>query len=408
MNAKKVVFNPFDPEFHANPYPLFDRLRQEDPIHKSIFGTWIITRYADAETILKDKRFQVDNLPMRLRLKSSHLKENNLDVLTQTIGKWLFFLEPPDHARLKSVLNPTFSQSSVEAMRPEIQSIVDDLLDRLAPKGEMEIIADFATPFPALAITKILGLPIEDYQQLIRWSANTIFIFEQIMSLEKYQEQNQIIIENRTYLLEKIAQSKRQPNNGLISHLANQKEEANTLTEDEIVSLCILLSATAQESTKGLISNGLLALLKHPQSLEYVRQNPNDIKNIVEELLRYDSPIQYVARRAMEDVEVSGKMIRRGEYVVIYIGSVNHDPEHFPNPEQLDFSRQKRNLAFGSGIHYCLGVFLAKLEAQIAINTLIKRLPNISLNTEKLNWYDEIKISRRLKTFPVKFTNVYS
>jgi hypothetical protein len=408
MNAKKVVFNPFDPEFHANPYPLFDRLRQEDPIHKSIFGTWIITRYADAETILKDKRFQVDNLPMRLRLKSSHLKENNLDVLTQTIGKWLFFLEPPDHARLKSVLNPTFSQSSVEAMRPEIQSIVDDLLDRLAPKGEMEIIADFATPFPALAITKILGLPIEDYQQLIRWSANTIFIFEQIMSLEKYQEQNQIIIENRTYLLEKIAQSKRQPNNGLISHLANQKEEANTLTEDEIVSLCILLSATAQESTKGLISNGLLALLKHPQSLEYVRQNPNDIKNIVEELLRYDSPIQYVARRAIEDVEVSGKMIRRGEYVVIYIGSVNHDPEHFPNPEQLDFSRQKRNLAFGSGIHYCLGVFLAKLEAQIAINTLIKRLPNISLNTEKLNWYDEIKISRRLKTFPVKFTNVYS
>ncbi|MBD1213549.1 MAG: cytochrome P450 [Dolichospermum circinale Clear-D4] len=408
MNAKKVVFNPFDPEFHANPYPLFARLRQEDPIHKSIFGTWIITRYADAETILKDKRFQVDNLPMRVRLKSSHLKENNLDVLTQTIDKWLFFLEPPDHARLKSVLNPTFSQSSVEAMRPEIQSIVDDLLDRLAPKGEMEIIADFATPFPALAITKILGLPIEDYQQLIRWSANTIFIFEQIMSLEKYQEQNQIIIENRTYLLEKIAQSKRQPNNGLISHLANQKEEANTLTEDEIVSLCILLSATAQESTKGLISNGLLALLKHPQSLEYVRQNPNDIKNIVEELLRYDSPIQYVARRAMEDVEVSGKMIRRGEYVVIYIGSVNHDPEHFPNPEQLDFSRQKRNLAFGSGIHYCLGVFLAKLEAQIAINTLIKRLPNISLNTEKLNWYDEIKISRRLKTFPVKFTNVYS
>ncbi|MCA2808067.1 cytochrome P450, partial [Microcystis sp. M095S1] len=275
MNAKKVVFNPFDPEFHANPYPLFARLRQEDPIHKSIFGTWIITRYADAETILKDKRFQVDNLPMRVRLKSSHLKENNLDVLTQTIDKWLFFLEPPDHARLKSVLNPTFSQSSVEAMRPEIQSIVDDLLDRLAPKGEMEIIADFATPFPALAITKILGLPIEDYQQLIRWSANTIFIFEQIMSLEKYQEQNQIIIENRTYLLEKIAQSKRQPNNGLISHLANQKEEANTLTEDEIVSLCILLSATAQESTKGLISNGLLALLKHPQSLEYVRQNPN-------------------------------------------------------------------------------------------------------------------------------------
>ncbi|CAO5047114.1 cytochrome P450 [Microcystis aeruginosa] len=406
MNGNKVLFNPFDAEFQANPYPVFAQLRQEDPIHKSIFGTWIITRYADALTILNDKRFQVDNLPERLQLKSAYLKEDNLDILAQTTDKWLFFLEPPDHTRIKNALNSSFSKASVDAMRPEIQAIVDDLLDRFAPTGEMEIIADFATPLPALAITKILGLPIEDYQQLIRWSAETIFIFDQPVSLERYKEQNQILIEHRAYLSQKIAEYKKQPNKGLISQLANDKNNINTLTEDEIISTCILLSATAQESTKGLLSNALLALLKHPQSLEYVRQNPDNIKSVVEELLRYDSPIQYVSRRAIEDVEVSGRIIHRGEYVVIYIGAVNHDPEYFSNPQKLDFSRRKPNLAFGGGIHYCLGMFLAKLEVQIALNAMVQRLPDICLNTEKLDWY-ESNISRRLKTFPVKFTPIY-
>lgn len=403
MNGNKVLFNPFDAEFQANPYPVFAQLRQEDPIHKSIFGTWIITRYADALTILNDKRFQVDNLPERLQLKSAYLKEDNLDILAQTTDKWLFFLEPPDHTRIKNALIPSFSRASLNAMRPKIQAIVDDLLDRFAPTGEMEIIADFATPLPALAITKILGLPIEDYQQLIRWSAKTVFIFDQPVSLEEYKEQNQILIEHRAYFAQKVAEYKRQPNDGLISQLANYNDNINALTEDEIISTSILLIATSQESMKGLLSNGLLALLKHPQSLEYVRQNPGNIENIVEELLRYDSPIQYVSRRAIEDVEVSGKIIHRGEYVVIYLGAVNHDPEYFSNPQQLDFSRRKPNLGFGGGLHYCIGMFLARLQVQIALNAIVQRLPDICLNTDKLDWCDS-KISRRLKTLPVKFT----
>lgn len=403
MNGNKVLFNPFDAEFQANPYPVFAQLRQEDPIHKSIFGTWIITRYADALTILNDKRFQVDNFPERLQLKSAYLKEDNLDILAQTTDKWLFFLEPPDHTRIKNALISSFSRASLNAMRPKIQAIVDDLLDRFAPRGEMEIIADFATPLPAFAITKILGLPIEDYQQLIRWSAKTVFIFDQPVSLEEYKEQNQILIEHRAYFAQKVAEYKRQPNDGLISQLANYKDNINALTEDEIISTSILLIATSQESMKGLLSNGLLALLKHPQSLEYVRQNPGNIENIVEELLRYDSPIQYVSRRAIEDVEVSGKIIHRGEYVVIYLGAVNHDPEYFSNPQQLDFSRRKPNLGFGGGLHYCIGMFLARLQVQIALNAIVQRLPDICLNTDKLDWCDS-KISRRLKTLPVKFT----
>jgi cytochrome P450 len=314
MNRNKVLFNPFDAEFQANPYPVFAQLRQEDPIHKSIFGTWIITRYADALTILNDKRFQVDNFPERLQLKSAYLKEDNLDILAQTTDKWLFFLEPPDHTRIKNALIPSFSRASLNAMRPKIQAIVDDLLDRFAPRGEMEIIADFATPLPAFAITKILGLPIEDYQQLIRWSAKTVFIFDQPVSLEEYKEQNQILIEHRAYFAQKVAEYKRQPNDGLISQLANYNDNINALTEDEIISTSILLIATSQESMKGLLSNGLLALLKHPQSLEYVRQNPGNIENIVEELLRYDSPIQYVSRRAVEDVDSNSHFDARSRF----------------------------------------------------------------------------------------------
>lgn len=406
MIRNTILFNPFLPEFHLNPYPTFARLQQEDPIHKSMFNTWIITRYADAEAILKDRRFQVDNLPERLKDKNRYLKEGDLNAISQTIDKWLFFLEYPDHSRLKGILTPTFSQAAIESLCPEIESMVEDLLAQFKPIGSMEIIEDLITPLAARVIVKMLGLPIEDCEQLIKWSAKSIFIFDQPMSLERYQEQNQIIIENRQYLLEKIAEYKRQPNNGLISYLANPQDKNHPLSDEEIASICILLSATAQESTKGLVGNGILALLKHSQSLEYVRQNPDDIKNIVEELLRYDSPIQYVSRRAIEDVEIAERVIRRGEYVIIYIGAVNRDPAHFPHPDQLDFTRRKRNLAFGSGIHYCLGMYLAKVEGQIVINTLIKNLSNLQINTENLVWF-ESNISRRLKSLPLKFTPIF-
>jgi cytochrome P450 len=402
MTTNKIFFNPLDPDFHINPYPIYTRLREEAPVYKSLFNTWIVTRYSDAEAILKDKRFQVDDLHKHLQNKNRFLKEGNLNVLTETVGKWLFFLEPPDHTRLKGILTPAFSQTVVEDLRPEIQRIVDDLISKVEYTGKMDVIKDFATPLPALVIAKMLGLPIEDYQKLIKWSSKSIFIFDRPVPLEIYQEQNQIIIENRKYLLEKINEYKKEPNQGLISYLANAQDIASQLTTDEIISICILLSATAQESTKGLIGNGLLSLLNHPKSLDYAKQNPNDIKNIVEELLRYESPIQFVSRVATEDVEIKGNKIRSGEYVIIYIGAANRDPEQFTNPDQLDFNRRNRNLAFGSGIHYCLGMFLAKVEVQIAINTLLKRLINIRIDTATIDWH-ESNISRRLKALPIKF-----
>ena len=407
MNAKKVSFNPFDPEFHTNPYPIFDHLRQEDPIHKSIFGTWIITRYADAVSILNDKRFEVDNLPERLQLKSAYLKEGDLQTLSQTINQWFLFLNPPDHTRLKRVVTPAFSPTAVEAIRQKIQAIVDDLLAKVKQKGEMDVITDLASPLSALIIAEIFDLPKEDCQKLIYWSSEEFFILQQPWSLEAYKHQNQVMIENKEYLIEKVAEYKKQPNDGLISYLINQKNIENQLTEDEIISTCMLINTGAQDSTRSLIGNGILALLNHPESLVYLQQNPNEVKNAVEEFVRYDSPIQSVARRAMEDVEISGKIIPSGDTVIVHIGAANRDPEEFTNPAQLDFNRRNRHLAFGGGIHHCLGIFLAKIEAQIAINSLIQSLPDIRINTDKLDWHESIAL-RGLKTLPVKFTNVYS
>jgi cytochrome P450 len=405
MTTSKILFNAFDKDFQNDPYPTYERLRREDPIHRSIFNTWVITRYSDADAILKDRRFQVDNLPERLKQKNRYLKEGNLNTLSEVLDKWLFFLEPPDHNRLKDILTPTFTQSVVENMRPEIQAMVDALLDKVEQKGEMDIIADFAVPLPALVIAKILGLPTDDYERINKWSSESTLIFEHPMSLQRYQSQNQIMIESKEYFLQKIREFKKEPNDGLISYLVNQQDIQKLLSESEIVGICIMLNAAAQETTKGLIGNGMLALLKDPRSLDYLKHNPSDIKNGVEELLRYDAPIQVVSRWAAEDVEMSGKIIHSGDMLTIYIGSANRDPEQFTDPDQLDFSRRTRNLAFGSGIHYCLGLFLAKLEAQIAIKTLIQRLPDIHLSNDKLEWEKTASI-RRLQNLNVLFSSV--
>ena len=328
-----------------------------------------------------------------------------MQTLSQTIDQWLFFLNPPDHTRIKRIVTPVFSPTSVEAIRQKIQEIVDHLLAKVKQKGEMDIITDLANPLSALTITEIFGLPKEDYKKLIQWSSEEIFILEQPTSLEDYQHQNQVMIENKEYLIERIAEYKKQSNDGLISYLINQTNIENQLTEDEIISTCMLISTAAQETTSSLIGNGILALLTHPESLVYLQQNPKEIKNAVEEFVRYDSPIQSVARRPIEDVEIAGKIIPSGDTVIVHIGAANRDPEEFTNPNQLDFTRRNRHLAFGGGIHHCLGIFLAKLEAQIAINTLIQNLPDICINTDKLEWHESIAL-RGLKQLPVKFTNI--
>lgn len=400
-----LQFNPFQKKFHNNPYPTYNHLRQEDPIHWSFLQAWVITRYADVEAILKDDRFQVDNLPQRLLQKSHYLKQGNLDPLAQTIHHWLFFLQPPDHKRLRGLVSRAFSPTTVEAMRPEIETMANDLLNLVKSTGKMDVIKDLASPLPAMTVTRILGLPPEDYPKLVRWSYELFFVFDQPMSLQGYQKQNQMAIEARDYLKERICQLEKQPNDGLISHLIAARDEGIKISEDEIIGFCIMLLIVGQETTKSFTGNAVVALLNYPEKLTELQENPDLIKNAVEELLRYDSPVQVIARLAKEDVKIRDKIIRQGDKVILCIGSANRDPDQFINPDQLDFNRKNYSLPFGGGIHFCLGAFLARVQGQVAISAIAQNLLKLKLVDNCLDWRESITL-RGLKTLRVTFQAV--
>lgn len=402
MKTTKLVFNPFSSEFHKNPYPTYDTLRNEDPIHWSFLKAWVITRYDDTEAIVKDTRFQVDDLPVRLQDKNAYLKEGELYTLSKTIDKWLFFQQVPDHTRLRGLVSKVFSPTSVEVMRPVIQENVNKLLAKVKHTGKMDLIGDLASPLPAITVTGILGLPPEDFEKLIRWSYDLFFVFDQPMSLEGYQRQNQVAIEARDYLLDFMSQKRQNPNQGLISQLQTVKDQENRLTEDEILGFCIMLLIVGQETTKSFIGNAMLALLQHREKLEEIKSNPNLINQAVEELLRYDTPVQVIARLATEDVAIRDKTIAKGDKVILCLGAANRDAAQFPQPDTINFQRLNRNLPFGGGIHFCLGAFLARVQGQIALNTLIQDLPNLQLATNSLDWRESITL-RGLKSLPLTF-----
>lgn len=404
MNTTKLLFNPFSAEFHKNPYPTYDRLRNEDPIHWSFLKAWVITCYDDTEAIVKDTRFQVDDLPIRLQEKNAYLEKGDLDTLSKTIDKWLFFQQVPDHTRFKGLVSKVFSPTSLEVMRPVIQENVNKLLAKVKHTGKMDLIGDLASPLPAITITNILGLPPEDFEKLIPWSHDLLFIFDQPMSLEGYQRQNQAVIEARDYFLQFMTQQRQNPRPGLISQLQTVEDPKNSLTEDEILGVCLMLLVAVLETTKSFIANAILALLQHREKLEELKCNPNLINQAVEELLRYDTPAQMITRLAREDVVIRDKTIAKGDRVILCLGAANRDPVQFSQPDTINFQRQNRNLPFGGGSHFCLGAFLARLQGQIAINTLIQDLPNLQLatDTNSLEWIKNTSV-RGLKSLPLTF-----
>ncbi len=405
MLSTPVKFNPFSPEFHANPYPTYERLRREDPVHWSFLSAWIITRYEDAQFVLKDPRFAVDDLPERLQQKNRFLEPDNLNPLSQTIGKWLFFKEGDDHKRLRSLVSKAFSFSSIEALRPSIQALVDDLISQATSQGQMDVMSDLANPLPAMVIARIIGVPDCDAHKLSEWSNDLFFVFDQPMSLEGYQRQNQVAIEAREYLRDLIAQQEAELTDGLISQLIQARDQGQKLSQDEILGFCIMLFIVGQETTKSLIGNGILALLQQPDEIEFVRNNPDKIGPVVEELLRYNSPVQVLARLASEDIELGNRTIKKGEKVIVCLGAANRDPDYCKNPDQLDWTRQLNNLPFGGGMHYCLGAALARIEGQIAIQSLVERCCDISLNTDHLDWRESITL-RGLKSLPITFKTI--
>jgi pimeloyl-[acyl-carrier protein] synthase len=402
--AKAFKFNPFDPEFHVNPYPIYHRLRSEEPICWTFPGVWVLTRYADVKVVMSDPRFCTNKLSKWIKDKDYYLQQQGeLNTLAQASSKFFFFMDPPDHTRLRGLVSKAFSPAVVERMRTKIQEIVNKLIGLVWDKGSMDIISDLACPLPIIVIARMLGVPDEDHSKLHQWSNDLSRILDPL-SLEAYKHLNKVAVEFTEYFRGLIAEREKSPKEDLLSALVAVREHGDKLSEEELVSICVMLFVTGFDTPVHLIGNGMLALLRHPDQMEKLKREPAIIQSAIEELLRYDTPVQQIARMATENVEIGGKTIRSGERVILCPGAANRDPAQFTDPNKLDIARAENcHLAFSSGIHYCLGAALARVQGQIAINTLVQRLPDLKLHTDILEWREHIAI-RGLKALPVTFT----
>lgn len=401
--GKALKFNPYDPKFQANPYPFYHNLRSVEPIYQSFTGMWVLTRYADAKAVLRDPRFCVNKMQRNVKHKSHSLEQRDFNTLAQAIDKWLLYLDPPEHTRLRGLISKAFSSTSVKFLRPQIQKITDELISKVRHKGFMDVISDFACPLPCNVIAAILGIPVEDWFKLYHWSDKLSSILDPLSSLEDYEQMNRVALEFTDYFKSLIAQRQKGPQQDLLSALITVKEQDNKLSEDEIISVCMLLFLTGEETTVNLIGNGMLALLSHPQQMQQIKTQPMLIQSAVEEILRYDSPIQITTRVATEDVVLDGVTVRCGEKVLVVLGAANRDPAQFPDPDRFDITRvNNSHLAFADGIHYCLGAALTRIEGEIAINTLVQQLPDLKLSQDKIEWRNKVAF-RSLKALPVTF-----
>jgi cytochrome P450 len=401
--AGPVLYDPRRPEVIADPYPVFRRLQAADPVHWSeILGGWVLTRYDDVRAGLHDSRLSSDRITPFL--EHSERGRPEVQELGQLVGRWAVFTDPPTHTRLRQLMNTAFTPRAVERLRPRILEVVDDLLGRIEGHGHMDAIRDFAYPLPVIVIAEMLGVPVDDRDRLKAWSDElALFVGSSLGAPDKYERARRGVAEMTDYFRGLVAARRRQPRDDLISGLAAAEERGAVLSEDELVATCVLLLFAGHETTTNLIGNGLLALLRHPDQLQALRDDPGLAPSAVEELLRYDGPTQVQTRVAQEDLELSGRSIRRGDRVFLMLNAANRDPARFPEPDRLDLRRpDNHHLAFGYGIHFCIGAPLARLEGQLALTTLVRRLTDLALLTATPEWLDSL-VFRGVRSLPVGF-----
>ena len=397
------LYHLLDPEVLADPYPLYHRLRNEDPVHWDPFlHAWVVTRYADVIHVLH--HFSANRTPTPEQLSSMGLAAMN--PIAQVMVRQMLFLDPPNHTRLRALASAAFTVRRVERMRSHIQEIMDHLLDAVASKGRMDLIADFASPAPAIVTAELLGVPVEDHEQLKEWSAD---FAEMLGNFQHNPDRFPRIlrsVENMcSYFRSAMQEQRVNPRDGLVSAMMAADVDGAKLTEDEIIANLIVTMVGGQETTTNLIGNGMLTLLRNPAVMERLRADSSLMASAVEELLRYESPSQHTARLAPEDVEMGGKHIRKRQAVIAVMGAANRDPERFPEPDRLDIDRKdNRHVAFGWAAHFCFGAALARMEGQIAFQTILRRLPGLTLDTSiPLEWRHNLGL-RGLTRLPISFT----
>ncbi|HWE03447.1 MAG TPA: cytochrome P450 [Tepidisphaeraceae bacterium] len=398
-----VNFNPLLPAFRDNPHPYFHALRQNDPVHwSSVFQVWALTRYADCVAALQDKRLS-SNARRWIKYDAYYLRGSAGEAPADIFGNWMLQLDPPDHTRLRSLVNKAFTPRVAEAMRGQIQSLVDELLAPAAQRGAMDVVADLAYPLPVLVMCDMLGMDRADYPRIKIWSENMLPWFGGVMSREQLRQVNEAVGEFREYFMAIIA--RRSPAKNLMTDLIDARDGENKLSTDELISTAILLTVAGHMTTVQLLSNGLLALLRHPDQLARLRREPGLIVGAVEEMLRYEAPLQMLTRTATEDFDLFGAKVLKGQMVMISLTAASRDPARFPEPDRFDIARpDNRHLAFGYGAHYCAGAPLARLEAQLAIQSMLSRFESIELGVETIE-REPSMLLRGIKALPLRLRN---
>jgi pimeloyl-[acyl-carrier protein] synthase len=384
-NPALSLFHLLDPDVLANPYPLYHRLRCEEPVHWDTFlHTWVVTRYTDVVTVLQ--HFIANRTPTPTQLKALGLP--TLAPLAEVLVRQMLFMDPPAHGRIRTLASQAFTPRRVEALRAHIQDITNTLLDAVLEQGHMDVINDLAYPLPAIVTAELLGLPPSDWEQLTTWSCD---FAESLGNFQHNPEHAPRILrsleETCTYFREAVQAHRQHPRDDLISALLTVEHDGDCLTEEEVIANSIMLMTGGQETTTNLIGNGLLTLLRHPDQLAQLQADPSLIPAAIEEILRYESPIQYTSRLAPDDWQLEDKTIRKNQAVIAVMGAANRDPERFPDPDHFTIQRQdNRHLAFAWGPHFCFGAPLARIEGQVAFETLIRRLPTMKLASDHPTW----------------------
>ena len=396
------LYRLLDPTVLADPYPLYARLREEDPVHWDPFlHCWVVTRYADVHSVLHS--FSADRTPSPESMRALGLA--HIEPIAAVMVKQMLFLDAPDHTRLRKLCSQAFTPRRVELLEERIVAIANELVDKALARGSMDVIADFAAPFPAIVTAHLLGVPAADHVQLKAWSADFAEMLGNFQhNPERVGQVLKSVADMTAYFRSAIREEKRKLGDGLIRSLVEAEIDGVRLSEEEVIANIIVTMVGGQETTTNLIGNGLLTLLQQPERLAELRDRPEIAESAVEELLRYETPSQHTGRICREDTVMGGKVIKKGAAVMAVMAAGNRDPERFVDPDTLDFARaDNRHLAFGWAAHFCFGAPLARMEGRIAFNTLLGRLPGLALGAGRLEWRENLGL-RGLKSLPVTFS----
>lgn len=393
----------FGPEMLADPYPVYHRLRATHPVFwVPVLDAWMVTSYAAVTAALRNPQLSSDRFP-RVR---ERLAPKGLDVLVDDRVRSMIHMDPPDHTRLRGLVNKAFTPRAVDLMAERIQGIVDELLGAVQGRGRMDVIRDLAYPLPVMVIAEMLGVPPEDRDRFKQWSDEiSVVLGGDVTALSEAVLRRVVEARNELvdYFRAVVTQRRKEPGDDLLTALVRAEEGGGRLTEDELYSTAILLLIAGNETTTNLIGNGLLALLRYPDQQRRVWDDPELVAPAVEEMLRYDSPVQMTTRMAKVDLEMHSAKISQGQWIYLILAAANRDPAQFPEPDRFDVGRaDNKHIAFGAGPHFCLGSPLARLEAQLTFRTLRRRYPGLRLGAESPEYRNNFNL-RGLKALPVVF-----